>query len=389
MEAEQLPVTKSLAIRSLDRFMSFVAALASKYLTGPCSHSKIAAAAVLLSLLTTFPVYRGMGGGFKSVTSQAFSWKVLHPLSPIPADFKDPSLYKGTLAGQASHADKMELRVTLPILGRLSRTGVWTVAVWNPIAGFGTFYLLAFLASEALMDSVGAALFVLGLGPTFFGNWFFNDFIIGDGVAFFFMLLSVTWRSPLLSALSFLAAAFCDERCVTAAPLLLCYVAIRFREPDQLAQRKRSFAALASAILVWALLRWWLIHALGNSAGTSGMMSKEILRYQLMENLPGPFLAVFKSSWMLAAFALFSLAASHRGRIAVVLSASLGLAILPAFLIWDFERSVAYTFVSLLISLYSLRGAPALSRKYLAAILVTNMLLTAPGKSILRVLDWF
>jgi hypothetical protein len=283
----------------------------------------------------------------------------------------------------------MELRVTLPLLGTLTKTGVWTVAIWNPITGFLTFYLLAVLASEALGDSTAAALFVLGLGPTFFGAWFFNDFIFGDGIPWLLMLLSIAWPLPLVTALAFLAAAFCDERCVTALPLLMTYTAIRFREPGQSSKRNRTFAAFAAALAAWLILRWVLIHHFGDSAGTSGIIPKQTLRFHLMESLPGTFLGVFRSSWMLPVFTLLSLFASQRHRLLAIVTASFGIPLLPAFLVWDFDRSVAYTFIVLLISLYTLRGAPALSRKYLAAMLVMNIILTVPGKSIIRAIDWF
>jgi hypothetical protein len=389
MDIQPLSLSKTFVVHALDKLVSTISGAAERYLTGRGFCWKIAAATTILSLLTTFPgFYSGKTPDFKGPEAEALSWKVLHPLSPIPSRLKNPSLYSGDEAGAASHADKMELRVTVPILGWLGRTGVWTVLIWNPIAGFGTFYLLARLASEALSDETGAALFVLGLGPTFFGSWFFNDVYLGDGIAFFFMTLSITCWVPLLSTLSFLAAAFCDERCLTTLPLMLFYVAVRFRMPDQLAQRRHIVAALISAVLLWALLRWFLMHAFGDSMGTSGIMSKEILRYHLTQNIPGALLNVFRASWSLPVFAIFSLIFGKRWRAGMILSASLALAILPAFLVFDFQRSVAYTFVVLPISLYFLQGEPALSNKSLAAILVANTLLASPGLSIVRVLSW-
>lgn len=390
--AEQhLPTTKtSLAPQLLDRFLGGVVGLAGKHFTGSYFRLKVTVAAFVLSVLTTFPLYNAQPRS-DSVLTQVWALKTAHPLAPIPAHLKDRDWYLAhdrPNAGQASHADKMELRVTIPILGWVTHTGTRTVMIWNHIAGLGTFFLLAGLASEALMDPIAGALFVIGLAPTFFGSWFFNDFTIGDGVAFFLMLLAVTWRSPVLSALTFLAAAFCDERCVIAIPLLLCYTTIRFQGPERRRERMGSYAALGAAFLAWVLGRWWLSHTFGLSTGNSLIMTRDIFRYQLSESIPGAFLDIFRASWLLVGFALLSLVAARRWLFTGLLTASLGMAILPALLVWDFQRSVAYGFVVLLISLYFLRGDRIVSRKYLAAILLVNTLVLVPGRSILRVVFW-
>jgi len=380
-------VSRPAVLRTLDRFLTAIVRGVQQRLSGKHACLKIALTAVVLSLLITFPLYE-VGPEFQNPTGQALLWKVQHPLSPVPAQLKSPALYQRSAAGGASHADKLELRLTLPILGWLSRTGRWTVLVWNHLAAFGTFYLLASLALAALGDSTGSALFVLGLAPTFFGAWFFNDFMVGDGVAYFLMLLSVACRLPALAAFSFLAAAFCDERCVLAAPLLILYLAVRYRQPGQRSQRNRLCAAIVAGALAWAILRWWLGQTFHLSMGTTGLMSREILHYHLTSSLPGPFLEVFKASWTLPVLALLVLVAYRSWGLMAALLSAFALAIAPAFMVWDFSRSVAYTFVVLLISLYFLNGDREISRKYLAAILVVNVLLSPPYRSILRIVGW-
>lgn len=380
-------ISRPAVISTLDRFLAVVVRIAQEHLTGKYAGLKVAAAATLLSLLMTFPLYE-MGPESQNPTGQALLWKVQHPLSQVPAQLKNPALYQKSASGGASHADKLELRLTLPILGWLSRTGIWTVLVWNHLAAFGMFYLLASLALAAMGDSVGRALFVVGLAPTFFGAWFFNDFMVGDGVAYFLMLLSVALRQPVLAAATFLAAAFCDERCVLAAPLLILYLATRYRQPSQTEQRNRLCGAIVAGALVWALLRWWLNRAFHLSMGTTGLMSREILHYHLSSSFPGPFLEVFKACWTLPALALLILVSQRNWALMAAFASAFALAIAPAFMVWDFQRSVAYTFAVLLISLHFLAGDKWASRKYLAAILVVNVLFSPPYKSILRIVGW-
>jgi hypothetical protein len=202
------------------------------------------------------------------------------------------------------------------------------------------------------------------------------------------MLLSIACRQPVLTAASFLAAAFCDERCVAAAPLLILYLAVRYRQPDQRRQQRLLCGAIVAGALAWALLRWWLSRTFNLSMGTTGMLSRQILSHHLSSSLPGAFLDVFKACWTLPALAIAILASQRNWTLMAAFLGAFALAIGPAFVVWDFERSAAYAFAVLLISLYFLVGDKVASRKYLAAILVVNVLLSPPYMSILRIVGW-
>ena len=379
-----LPAGRGTAASIPERLLSAIARTTERWLGGKHFRLKATAAAILLSLLVSLPPYstnvRLIQSGAGAM--QAIRWKVQHPLTPFPAELKDPS-YGAVLPGTASHINKLELRLTWPILGWLSGTGPWTVLVWNHLAGIGAFYLLASLAVEALADTVGSALFAMGLGATFFGAWFSHDPGFGDGIAWFFMLLSLACRQPLLAGASFVAAAFCDERCVMAAPLLLLYLVVRYQQDDQKAQRNRLLLAIVGGALAWFLLRWWLARTFGLSTGTTGLGSASIIATNLRTGLR-PLLEVFKASWILIPLALFTLWSRRKWVSAVTLLAAFGVALAPAFLVLDFQRSVGYTFVALLIALHFLWRDQEISRKWLAAILVVNVLFTPPGGSILR-----
>jgi hypothetical protein len=376
-------VTQPAIWRVTDGFLSAVVGTAQKYSTGRLFRLKVTAAAILLSLLVAFPPYKSMPAQLHKTANlpiRAIQWKIQHPLAPIPENLKDPNI-----SISATHVNKLELRFTIPLLGRLSGTGAWTVVVWSHLTGIGVFYLLAGLALEALGDPVGSALYVIGLGATYFGTCFFNDYMFGDGIAFFFMLFSVACRQPLLSAISFVVAAFCDERAVMAAPLLLFFVMVRFRDAGQLAQRRRSSIAIISGVALWAILRWWLAAAFKLSTGTTSLASFSVIQDSLGWNFPIVFADVFKASWVLFALALLSLASQRNRTSFATLLFTFGIAIAPAFVVVDFRRSVAYAFIVFLISLHFLRGDSEASRKWLAAILVLNILYTPLCESIVRI----
>jgi hypothetical protein len=310
-----------------------------------------------------------------SPITQALNVKVQNPLSPIPAGLKEVE----------SHNDKLELRLTVPILGWLSGTGEWTVVIWSHLSALGVFYLLAVLANKALDDEVGSALFVLGIGSTFFGNLFFNDFQFGDGVAFLFLHLSISSRSTLVSFGGFLAAAFCDERAVTAMPLLLVYMVLSHSGDTEKNRRRRLCVSILLGAVAWGLLRSWIAGSFHLTMGTSDLATRAIFRDQMVEAVPYVLLNVFKASWTLPLFAISSLVLLRKWRFSFALACAFAAAIAPAFLVADFDRSVCYTFVVLLISLHFLWGDRDASRKYLAGILIVNLLLISPGVTIFRI----
>jgi hypothetical protein len=383
MLVEPFSVNRQLVVRAIENCLRALIRIVNDHFGGRWAFLKIAIGAIVLSLLTAFPGYIGISRELKELNPQRIQGllvKIHNPLSPIPPDLK--GFYDG---GHNSHNDKLELRLTLPILGWASGTGKWTVIVWNHLSALGVFFLLARLASKALDDNVGGGLFVLGLGPTFFGSWFFNDFSYGDGVAFFFLLLSIASRNLLVSSGSFLAAAFCDERCAAAAPLLFLYFLIGLRQDTEKTIRLKHCLAIIVATGMWLLLRSWVAATFHLTMGTSQLATGDILRSNFGEKLPGAFLGVFKASWTLPLFGLLSLISLRKWVISAAFAGCFALAVAPAFLVVDFERSVCYTFIILLGSIYFLGGDRDASREYLAAILVANILLISPERSILRI----
>jgi hypothetical protein len=380
MLVEPFSVNRQLVVRAIETCLQALIRIVNDHFGGRFIFLKVALGTVLISILATFPGYKGMGTSLNNPITQALRIKIQHPLSPIPPYLKDI----GVQGGAGSHIDKLELRLTIPILGWLSHTGAWTVIVWNHLCALGVFYLLACLASEAINDKVGGAIFVLGLGPTFFGSWFFNDTYCGDGIAFFFLLLSIASRSLLVSCCSFLAAAFCDERCVAAVPLLCLYFLVSLRQETEKSLRSRHCIAIIVGACLWVFLRSWIAGAFHLTMGTSMLATRAVLRYNFT-NFPAVFLGVFKASWTLPLFALLSLMSLRKWVISSAFVGVFALAVAPAFLVFDFARSVCYTFIILLVSLHFLWGDRDASRKFLAAILLVNILLIPAGQSILRI----
>lgn len=376
MIVESFSVSRQRVAGAIEKCLQSLIGTVQVVFGGRLASLRVAVGAVVISLFTNFPAYSEFNNMLRNdPIVQAIGIKTQNPLSPIPPSLKELE----------SHNDKLELRLTVPILGWLSGTGIWTVIIWSHLAGLGVFYLLSMLANNALSDEVGGALFVLGIGPTFFGHLFFVDFQFGDGVAFFFLLLSIASRSTLVSCGGFVAAAFCDERAVTAMPLLILYLLLSHgQDADKRLRRIQCVAIIVGAVMWW-LLRIWLERSFHLMMGTSDLATRAIFRDHMGMSLPYILLRTFKATWTLPLFAILSLVLVRKWLFSLSFVGAFALASAPAFLVEDFDRSVCYTFVVLLASLHFLRGDRDTSRRFLAGILLVNILLTSPVHSILRI----
>jgi hypothetical protein len=191
-----------------------------------------------------------------------------------------------------------------------------------------------------------------------------------------------------LSSFWFLAAAFTDERCVLALPLLLLYFALSLGRDEEKTLRRKHYAAILVGAGMWLVLRCWVAHTYHLAMGTSMLGDRWVIRDNLTENLPYVFLNVFKASWTIPLFAFMCLMLKRKWTATMAFVGAFTILFSPALLVIDFSRSVCYTFTLLLVSLYFLRGEKEPARKYLAAILVLNLVLISPGDSIFRIAAW-
>lgn len=364
----------------IDRFLAAIVRLVRRSVSGRYPFLVITVIATLLAFLLRFPPYELLQQVPLRPANQAMTWQIQHPLTPIPTSLQNISLY----GGSASHVDKMGLRLTLPLLGRVSGTGPWTVVVWSSIAAVLLFYFLARCAWDAIGDQTASALFVIGLGATFFGAWGFNDFDFGDAVAFLLMLLCIYAREKWwLVVPFFLAAAFCDERAVAAFPLLAYYFFIGSTKESW----KKQSLAITSAALLWVVLRYTFAVKFHLSTGTS-MLGWSQLRAHMSNygNTVPPFIGAFRASWLIPALAIYRLVEERRWWLAACLVGASALVIGSAFLVFDLNRSVCYGFPVLLISARLLWRNGDEPKRLLAAILLINICMSPPSKTILRLL---
>lgn len=364
---------------AIDRLLIAIVRLVQRSISGRYSFLAITVVATAVALLLRFPQYESLQQLPLHPANRALTWQIQHPLTPIPADLQNMFLY----GGSASHVDKMALRLTLPLLGRVSGTGPWTVVVWSSISAVLLLYFLALSTWDAIGDKTATALFVIGLSATFFGAWGFNDFDFGDAVAFLLLLLCIYARHKWwLCVFFFLGAAFCDERSVAAAPLLVLYFFLR----STTALWKKQILALSAGIVFWVLLRHCLALTFHLSTGTSMLGWSQLRLHMSSFDTLRALLGAFRASWVIPCVAIYRLVEQREWWLASCLAAACSLVIVPAFLVFDLNRSLCYVFIAFIISVRLLWKNGNAPSRLLAAILLINALMSPPSKTVLRLL---
>ena len=134
-------------------FAGFFAALdgaVAHLLVGRWWFLRVGAMAVLLGLLTHTPHYSLYFGRAGRWYSPVFQQQVEHPLTPVDPWKYLPPADPGE--GIASHLDKLAFRLTVPVLGKIFRTGIYSWPLFSRLAGLAFYPLLAGVAGKWLQD---------------------------------------------------------------------------------------------------------------------------------------------------------------------------------------------------------------------------------------------
>jgi hypothetical protein len=341
--------------RSLDRLASLLATWESK---GPRRWMLLTVViATGFSLGSKFPAYTDpyekFPGNFAAFPGtpygHAVTWWLEHPFQPVPVDvfFPPQTRHDPLIAGSVSHLDKLTFRAFVPLLNQVVGGGFWTLVGANHAAVLATFFLLYGICRRITGDPVQATALVWAYALTWAGTWGFNDMVCGDAVAIGLMLAAVAVRPAWVVGLLVIAAAFTDERVVFAAPLLAlfrCWLMAPRSVAGPTVPTTRPVRPVLLGIAAYGVIRLTLAWVFKLSTGTSMLATPEILLYHLFVSFPGKFFGVFEFLWLLpVGFGLsLVLTAGPSRRTAGHFAAAMAVAAIPAFLVWDINRSLCY-----------------------------------------------
>ncbi|MEM6342615.1 MAG: hypothetical protein AAF927_02000 [Bacteroidota bacterium] len=336
--------------------------------------------AFLLSIMFAFPAYDSMLPGAQKVKNhQHLEEQFEYPL-------QNPD------ASPETHQAKMVFRLTVPALANIS--GVRNPKVYillQHLLGLGFFYFFLLLAERLFEDKVSALLLLLSIVAIYLGKSFFWD-IQGwfDGLAFFFLLLSMYTKSPPVQWLCLSIAFWTDERAILASGLIWCWWKIQYYETEKLSFKKLIWPdrITLTFVIAWGAylaLRFWLGHTYGmqtpmGDSGAFGFQRWEVIVPALFTALEGTWLLfvplllgikINRSYWLLAAIAL--------GFLAVVI---------PALTVADMTRSLTYCFPIFLIAAYFLKDQVDIQDGQTYLLIIAIICWLFPNFTVISVLSW-
>lgn len=253
-----------------------------------------------------------------------------------------------------SHHNKMAFRLTPVFIGKIipsdnQLTRIrWLFLVQN-LMGVGFFFLLISFAENALKSK-----FLSFMLPVFFtviyaGKTFFWDHMfLFDGMAYFFLLLSVCTRKWWLVMLSLILAFFTDERALVGSGFVFLIYVIMADDFDKKLGWKLMVSVLA-AIPVYGIIRLLLgkftgIYTVTTDIGFTATASVTPFGYFTLATF-----TAFKGYWLLFIMALFYLKGYKQYGVFIITTLTV---ILGGLTIFDFTRSISYGFIGILAILY-------------------------------------
>jgi hypothetical protein len=256
------------------------------------------------------------------------------------------------------HEAKMKFRLFLPTLVRI--LGAKHFEVWlyflTLILGFFYIYLITKISSNILGENTNrilVLLFVAGFTNLYAGGGSFVLDIVpyGDFFAFSFLLLSIYTRNPLLIFAFCQCAFWVDERAlINAVFVMLWWIFTPFNENKFTIKLNAQLLSVFISGVVYLGIRQFLT-----------------IKYQLQDaTYIGEFITTFRENlkmlslrvwagfdgmWMLIVMGLIILWREKKYQFLFILLSSLIISIGFAFIAYDVNRGISYSFIALLISL--------------------------------------
>jgi hypothetical protein len=295
-----------------------------------------------VSLFMAFPSYDSLRGGETGKTWQAVMIKAVDPAHNLLQDF-----------GPGTNAAKVNFRLLMPLLARVTGVRIPGLLVLQGLAGILLFYLLTVLAYRATASRPTAALVTLMTGATYAGIASFVELRgLFDGISICMLLACLYFSNPLVIALVIFAAGWNDERALLASVLV---VVARVAQ-DEGGQDGRLRPFLQRSLL--GLYAGWLLHVASrwyysthfNIAFNLGGTGLHVLIDQLNMIPMGAWTAL-EGAWLLVLACLLVLYRRERYLLCLLFIAALASLLLVSFSVVDVSRSTAYCLPAVVVCL--------------------------------------
>lgn len=259
--------------------------------------------------------------------------------------------------------ENMIFRWTLPLLSFLTGHNVLLILVIQAVLGVLFLYKIGQYVFEVSGDKIVTALFVTAIANIFVSVWAFADVHgYGDEFAFFFLLLALLSKNPLIIFASLQIAFFTDERAVVAGGyLLLWWMGTKaFRQQDFSLPALFRWAFTGESLVVW--VAWAIYFAIReyvqltyfphHSYSTIG--TPVLLANAHRNGLGSSIWGVFEGAWLILIAAFVVLGLTKRYWLIAALLAGFAVLVATGIYVHDIDRALSYGFPFILLSVFIL-----------------------------------
>jgi hypothetical protein len=296
------------------------------------------------------------------------------------------------IAGSASHCDKLTFRAFLPLLNQVTAGGYWTLVVANHLAAILIFLLIYRGCLRLTVDTVISTAVTWAFAASWAGSCGFNDFVNGDAVAMALLLGAMVTRTSWVVTVFLFAAGFTDERALCVAPLIALCRYWEWRRPFEATGASMDFQRMRTAtapvlfgVTAYLVCRLAVAAAYHLTTGTS-MIVIRIPVYNFYMHFPRTLFEIFEFLWVYPTLLLLALIVFRKTHVSdlVAYTFCMLVAAAPAFMVWDFDRSIYYLTPGVLASACFGFGKHSERRGVALAVCATSLVWLSPMDSWLR-----
>lgn len=316
---------------------------------------KLVIFSVIVSLFLAFPPYTLLLGHLSEHGMKLDAWVFVQNQGQDLLHPQDMNL--------DVRRENMIFRWVLPALSFLTGHNVVIIVLLQSILGVFFIYKVGQWIYTISNDKITTSLFVISIANIFVCTWTFADIYgYGDGFAFFFLLVALLSRNPVIIFSALQIAFFTDERAVIAGGyLLLFHMLIKAYELKDF----RLITLLKNMFLgnnTWIWLAWIFYFAVrfyvrekyfpDHSYSTLGtpVLFADAHRYGLGSSL----WTAFEGMWLLMGGAILALWLTKRFNLLLVVSVGFVVLIATGIYVHDIDRALSYGFPFLLMAIFVL-----------------------------------
>jgi hypothetical protein len=255
--------------------------------------------------------------------------------------------------------ENMVMRWVLPFMYILTGHSVVLILIIQAVMGCVFLYLLAAEIFRQTQDKVLTAFFSVAVANLFVFSWFFVDTAgYGDGYAYFFLILALFTRNPLLLFLYLQLGFFTDERALAGAGyVILWWITRELIETNEGSTfgsvvRKCFSVRIGVVIAAWVsylIFRNYIMSTYFPTHSYSTMGTPVLFADAHRWGLGNSLWTSFEGTWLLYGTAGFVLYQTGRRWLLLLLAGGFFLLLLTGIFVHDIDRDLGYGFPFLLM----------------------------------------